>query len=249
MPRMSARRSTRPLAVLAALAALSLSLAGCGDDSDSGSDDPQSSTPASASSSGAADGACDYAENGEAAKKVDPPPAEPTVSGTVPVSIETSVGTLKANLDAAAAPCTVGSFVSLAEQGYYDGTTCHRLTTAGIYVLQCGDAAAKRDTPAENGRTGPGYTVPDEYTGEESYPAGTLAMANTGMPNSGGSQFFIVYRDSSENLASTYTVFGSLDKASTETVQEVAAAGADDSNGPGDGLPKTPVDITAVIAG
>ena len=92
-------------------------------------------------------------------------------------------------LDADAAPCTVNSFVSLAEQGYFDGTSCHRLTTRRPASPCC--SAATRPAPA---RGGPGYSFADELTGEETYPAGTLAMANAG-PDTNGSQFFIVYGD------------------------------------------------------
>jgi peptidyl-prolyl cis-trans isomerase B (cyclophilin B) len=173
---------------------------------------------------------------------VTPPDTTATETGSVPVTIDTSVGTLKATLDATAAPCTVTSFVSLAGQGYFDKSPCHRLTTQGIFVLQCGD-------PSGTGGGGPGYTIPDELHGAEDYSPGTLAMANTGQPNSGGSQFFIVYQDSTANLQKLYTVFGHLDQASLATVQKVAAKGSDNSNGPGDGAPREPVTITKVTTG
>ena len=155
----------------------------------------------------------------------------------MPVTITTGVGELKTTLDAAKTPCTVNSFLSLAEQGYFDGTTCHRLTTDGIFVLQCGDPSAK-------GTGGPGYSFADELSGSEAYPAGTLAMANAG-PNTNGSQFFIVYADTS--LPPKYTVFGHLDEASTAIVADVAAAGTE--NGGPDGAPKTPVMIESVTKG
>ncbi len=176
------------------------------------------------------------------ARTVDPPPSSTTLHGSVPLTLDTSVGTLKATLDATAAPCTVSSFVSLAKQGYFDNTPCHRLTTRGIYVLQCGD-------PTGTGTGGPGYTVPDELSGSETYGPGVLAMANTGQPNSGGSQFFIVYRDSTASLGKLYTVFGKLDAASVATIQQVAAKGTDNSNGPGDGHPKEKVTITKATTG
>ncbi len=130
--------------------------------------------------------------------------------------------------------------MSLAEQSYFDATTCHRLTTEGIFVLQCGD-------PTATGTGGPGYTIPDELSGEETYPAGTLAMAKTPYPDSGGSQFFIVYDETP--LPPQYTVFGTVDAAGIKAVAEAASAGADDSNGPGDGAPKTAVDIEDVTVG
>ena len=177
---------------------------------------------------------CSFVADGEAAKKVDLPPDRATATGDVAVSIATSQGDLAATLDGTRAPCTVTSFVSLAEQGYFDDTPCHRLTTEGIYVLQCGD-------PLGQGYGGPGYTVPDEYDGTETYPAGTLAMANTGAPDTGGSQFFIVYEDT--QLPPAYTVFGTVDAAAVAAIQTVAAGG---SEPPGDGAPTIPVTITGV---
>jgi peptidyl-prolyl cis-trans isomerase B (cyclophilin B) len=188
--------------------------------------------------------ACSYPADstGSVARDVDAPPSDTTLHGSVPLTMDTSVGTLKASLDATAAPCTVASFVSLAKQGYYDNTPCHRLVTNGIYVLQCGD-------PTGTGTGGPGYTVPDELSGTETYGPGVLAMANTGQPNTGGSQFFIVYQDSSAGLGKLYTVFGKLDATSVATVQKVAAKGTDDAFGPGDGHPKDKVTLTHVTAG
>jgi peptidyl-prolyl cis-trans isomerase B (cyclophilin B) len=218
------------LAAFAAALVLVPTLAACGGGG--------SSTTA-ADSSGTT---CDWVKGAPAAKRATPPDTTATETGSVPVTIDTSVGTLKATLDATAAPCTVSSFVALSEQGYFDNTPCHRLTTQGIYVLQCGD-------PTGTGRGGPGYTIPDELHGTEAYGPGTLAMANNGQPNSGGSQFFIVYKDSTAGLQKLYTVFGQLDKASLATVQKVAAKGSDNSNGPGDGAPKEPVTITKVSSG
>jgi peptidyl-prolyl cis-trans isomerase B (cyclophilin B) len=218
------------LAAVAATLALAPALAACGN--------------SSSTTSGSAGGTpCAYAKDPLGpARKVNPPDATATVTGSVPVTIDTSVGTLKATLDATAAPCTVSSFESLAGQGFFDNTPCHRLTTQGIYVLQCGD-------PTGTGTGGPGYTIPDELHGAEDYSPGTLAMANTGQPNSGGSQFFIVYRDSTARLQKLYTVFGQLDKKSLAIVQQVAKKGTDNANGPGDGHPKEKVTITKVTAG
>ncbi|WP_151082266.1 peptidylprolyl isomerase [Nocardioides cynanchi] len=218
------------LAALAATLVLVPTLAACGASS--------SSTPA-ADSGGTP---CPWAKGAPAVRKVTVPGPTSTQTGSVPVTIDTNIGTLKATLDATAAPCTVTSFVALAGQGYFDNTPCHRLTTEHIYVLQCGD-------PTGTGNGGPGYTIPDELHGAEAYAPGTLAMANTGQPNSGGSQFFIVYKDSTANLQKIYTVFGQLDKASLAAVQKVAAKGSDNSFGPGDGAPKQPVTITKVTSG
>jgi peptidyl-prolyl cis-trans isomerase B (cyclophilin B) len=218
------------LAALAATLVLAPTLAGCGNAGSSTTASDSTGTP------------CPLAKAGTPARKVNPPATTATATGSVPVTIDTNVGTLTATLDADAAPCTVSSFVSLAAQGYFDGTPCHRLTTQGIYVLQCGD-------PTGTGSGGPGYTITDELHGTEAYTPGTLAMANTGQPNSGGSQFFIVYKDSTANLQKLYTVFGHLDKKSLAAVRKVAAKGSDNSNGPGDGAPKEAVTITKVTSG
>lgn len=131
---------------------------------------------------------CAYGEAPGAVREVTAPPSEPTASGSVSVVLETSAGNIPITLDADRTPCTVGSFLSLAEQGYFDGSNCHRLTTSGIFVLQCGD-------PSATGMGSPGYRYADELDGSETYPAGTLAMANSGA-DTNGSQFFLVYEDS-----------------------------------------------------
>jgi len=219
----------RPLTALAAAAAL-LALAGCGDDSSS--DSTASDTP----SREATGPACTYTEDGQAAKDADLPPDHAAVSGDEAVTIKTNAGDIKATLDADTTPCTVNSFVSLADQGYFDSTTCHRLTTQGIYVLQCGD-------PTGSGAGGPGYSFEDELSGKETYGPGTLAMANAG-PDTNGSQFFIVYGDSP--LDPNYTVFGQIDDAGLQVVKAIADKGTADG-GP-DGAPKEQVEIESVTA-
>lgn len=148
------------------------------------------------------------------------------------ITFATNCGDIVVALDPAA-PQTVASAVFLAEQGFYDRTQCHRLTTDGIFVLQCGD-------PAGNGTGGPGYTLPDENlpaAGEANYPAGTVAMANAG-PGTAGSQFFIVYEDTT--LPGDYTIWGSV-TSGLDIVQEIASVGTADG-GP-DGAPRQPVFI------
>ncbi len=201
---------TRLLAGLSALLLLA-ALGACSDDGGDTASDPNES------STGGTGTPCEYPEDGmPPAKDVDPPPTDATVSGEVPVTLATSAGEIGATLEADATPCTVNSFVSLAEQGYFDATECHRITTQGIYVLQCGD-------PTASGSGGPGYSFPDELTGEETYPAGTLAMANAG-PDTNGSQFFIVYDDT--ELPPDYAVFGTIDDAGLEVVRGIAEKGA-----------------------
>jgi peptidyl-prolyl cis-trans isomerase B (cyclophilin B) len=152
---------------------------------------------------------------------------------TYTATIVTNCGTIVAALDGAKAPHTVNSFAFLAGKHYFDSTICHRLTTQGIHVLQCGD-------PTGSGGGGPGYTIPDENLAGATYPAGTLAMANTGQPHTGGSQFFFVYGDTP--LPPQYTPFGKV-TSGLDVLQRIAAAGDDGSNGAGDGHPNQPVTI------
>lgn len=226
----------RPLLLLAA-PVLALVLTACGDTTEP--TDPGSSTATESEAGGDAEGAaCTYLSDGSpAAKEAELPPERAANTGEVPATITTSAGEIAVTLDADATPCTVNSFTSLAEQGYFDDTQCHRLTGgSGLSVLQCGD-------PSATGSGGPGYSFGDELTGEETYPAGTLAMANAG-PDTNGSQFFMVYADS--QLQPDYTVFGTIDEAGVAILEEVAAEGSDNANGPGDGRPLTEVTISGV---
>ena len=230
------KRALSLLSGLAVTAAVATSLAACGS-----SDDTASDTGSPASSSAAAGGvSCSYPSAGTAAKQVQAPPATPTVSGTVSATIATSEGDIPITLDADKAPCTVNSFVSLAQQGYFDATPCHRLTTAGIYVLQCGD-------PSGTGSGGPGYSFPDELTGHDTYPKGTLAMANSGA-DTNGSQFFLCYADTSAlNAQPDYTVFGKISTVGLKVLAKIAKAGTTDHSS--DGTPKDHVKITGVTVG
>lgn len=196
---------------------------------------PPAAPEAPPTATGGATGGCTYASDGSGS--VEAPPAEPTVAGQVAVTLQTSAGAIGMTLDADRTPCTVGSFVSLAEQGYFDATRCHRLTTEGIFVLQCGD-------PTGTGRGGPGYAFADELDGSETYPAGTVAMANAG-PNTNGSQFFLVYADSP--LPPAYTVLGSMDDAGLAVVAAIGATGV--AGGGADGAPADDVTIDSVDLG
>jgi peptidyl-prolyl cis-trans isomerase B (cyclophilin B) len=143
-------------------------------------------------------------------------------SANYSMKLATTCGDIDIALKTAAAPHTVNSFDFLAGQGYFDHTKCHRLTTDGIFVLQCGD-------PQGTGMGGPGYTLPDENLKDKSltgnkYPAGTVAMANTGQKHTGGSQFFLVYKDSP--LPPSYTPFGTVSDAGMKVLKKIAAAGA-----------------------
>ncbi len=152
------------------------------------------------------------------------------------VKLTTNCGEINIDFDPDA-PENVASFIGLANDGFYDNTLCHRLTTDGIFVLQCGD-------PAGNGSGGPGYELPDENlpgNADNNYPAGTVAMANAG-PGTGGSQFFLVYEDTT--LPPSYTILGTM-TSGLGLVQAVAAEGTAD--GSGDGAPKQPVQILTAL--
>jgi cyclophilin family peptidyl-prolyl cis-trans isomerase len=130
-----------------------------------------------------------------------PPPMKIDGKATYTATMVTSCGAIVIELDAKRAPQTVNSFVFLARQGYFDGQYFHRLDTS-IDVIQGGD-------PSGTGTDGPGYAIPDELKGNESYTPGTIAMANGG-PNTGGSQFFIITGPAGTNLDGNpnYTIFG-----------------------------------------
>ncbi len=166
-------------------------------------------------------------------------PSFPAVPDNAVMTLVTNEGTIEIAMDPAA-PITDASMTYLAEGGYFDGTSCHRLTTAGLYVLQCGD-------PEGTGLGGPGYQIPDENlpaAAANNYPAGTVAMANAG-PNTNGSQFFLVYENTT--LSPNYTVWGTV-TSGLDVVQRVAAAGV--RGGGTDGPPALPVTIeTATVAG
>jgi peptidyl-prolyl cis-trans isomerase B (cyclophilin B) len=158
-------------------------------------------------------------------------------SAAYTMKMATTCGDIDIALKASAAPHTVNSFDFLAGKGYFDHTKCHRLTTNGIYVLQCGD-------PTAQGSGGPGYTIPDENLKDKTltsgvYPAGTIAMANTGQKHTGGSQYFLVYQDS--KLPPSYTPFGTISKSGMTVLKKIAAAG--ESTGQGDGAPNATVVI------
>jgi peptidyl-prolyl cis-trans isomerase B (cyclophilin B) len=183
---------------------------------------------------------CEYSLSGDAARPVTPPPTNgvPT-SGTISYVLAMTNGKVTITLDRTKAPCTVNSFVSLADQGYFDNTRCHRLADSGIFVLQCGD-------PTSTGSGGPGYEFADETDGTESYTEGVVAMANGG-PGTNGSQFFLVWADST-NLDQTpnFTIFGKMNKPSRDVVASMAGEGQDGSNADGTGRPNNPCEIASV---
>lgn len=194
---------------------------------------------------------CQYPASADpAAKKVKPPrtgkvPTDPAQVSASMVTNQGHIGLMLANNES---PCTVNSFASLAGQKYFDNTKCHRLTTSqDLGVLQCGD-------PKGDGTGGPGYQFANEYPTDQYppndpaaqqpvlYPRGTIAMANAG-PNTNGSQFFLVYKDS--QLPPQYTVFGTIQADGLATLDKIAKAGV--AGGGEDGAPAEDVTITSLL--
>jgi len=194
---------------------------------------------------------CQYPPAPEpAAKQVNPPrqgkvPTDPAQVSVSMVTNQGHIGLLLANNES---PCTVNSFASLAGQKFFDGTKCHRLTTGdSSSILQCGD-------PSADGTGGPGYQFANEYPTDQFpagdpaahqpviYPRGTLAMANSG-PNTNGSQFFLVYKDTL--LPPEYTIFGKIQQDGLETLDKIAKGGV--AGGGADGPPATEVTITSAL--
>ncbi|MGW7281360.1 peptidylprolyl isomerase [Streptomyces sp. NPDC054844] len=209
------------------------------DDGDSKTNANAEVTPSASASSEPPKDPCDKPAEGKV--KTQTWKKEPAMtidkSAKYTMKLATTCGDIDIALKTSAAPHTVNSFNFLAGKGFFDHTPCHRLTTNGIHVLQCGD-------PTGQGNGGPGYTIPDENLKDESlkentYPAGTVAMANTSQPNTGGSQFFLVYQNSP--LPPSYTPFGTISDEGMTVLKKIAAAG--ESTGAGDGAPNATVVI------
>jgi peptidyl-prolyl cis-trans isomerase B (cyclophilin B) len=136
------------------------------------------------------------------------------------LTLRTNCGNITAILLTKEAPQTTTNITTLANKKYYNRTICHRLTTAGLYVLQCGD-------PTAQGGGSPGGWVGYKEenlpkAGAKNYPAGTLAMANSG-PGTNGSQFFLVYADT--ELGPDYTIFGRI-TSGLDLLKKIAEVGA-----------------------
>lgn len=226
------------MTVAAALAALlfAAGLAACGGgdgDAAAGGGTAASATAAAASGGGTvtnADGATCSAQQpptaGDPATYDAPPPMTIDPATTYTATIATSCGDIVVRLDATAAPRTVNNFVFLSRAGFYDGLTFHRVVPG--FVIQGGD-------PSGDGTGGPGYTFADELP-DDGYPAGSVAMANSG-PGTNGSQFFIVTGDASF-LPNSYSRFGRVTKGLdvARTIERFADPDAD----PGDPASQVP---------
>jgi cyclophilin family peptidyl-prolyl cis-trans isomerase len=169
------------------------------------------------------------------------PEATPT-QGTSTLLMSTTQGDLTLTLDKTKAPCAAASFAYLASQKFFDGSPCHREVNQPTFgVLQCGD-------PSGSGSGGPSYKFAQEIPEGTTYPRGTIAMANTGQPNSTGSQFFLCFVDT--QLSPDYTPVGTVDEAGLAVLDTVAAAGNDGSfeAQAGGGAPNLPVTINTMTA-
>ncbi|MGD0241961.1 MAG: peptidylprolyl isomerase [Streptosporangiaceae bacterium] len=219
---------------------------------------PSASASATATATTVAEPAhhCSYSKATPVAKKVSLPPATPDYTASYTATINTNLGKITFNLLNSKATCTVNSFVHLAEAGYFDNTQCHRLLTSGIYVLQCGDpyatAAAKLSCSSTSkvGTGTPGYDFASENLTGAKYPTATVAMANEGTATSNGSQFFIVFKDSTSGLNGTsgpsYTPFATV-SSGLGIVQNVAKDGYSCQYAQaGGGVPKKKVVIDSV---
>ena len=163
------------------------------------------------------------------------------------LTLTTNCGDIVISLFGAQAPITVTSIAALANASYYNNSLCHRLTTEGIYVLQCGDPTAS-GSGSPTGWTGYVDENLPKATGIN-YPAGTVAMANSG-PKTNGSQFFLVYQDTT--LGANYTIWGKITKG-LDLVQKVGEVGAYQMSGnqamyAGDGYPIQTVEIKKAVA-
>jgi len=175
---------------------------------------------------------------------------QPTVAAKSPaktLTITTNCGDIVISLLGAKAPITVTSIAALANAGYYNKSLCHRLTTEGIFVLQCGDPTAS-GSGSPTGWTGYADENLPKATGVN-YPAGTVAMANSG-PKTNGSQFFLVYKDTV--LGPNYTIWGKITKG-LDLVQKIGDVGAYQMSGDqamyaGDGYPIQTVEILKASA-
>jgi len=151
-------------------------------------------------------------------------------------TFETNCGNIVVTTVGAKAPITITQLSTLAKRGYFDNSLCHRLTTQGLYVLQCGD-------PTATGSGGPNFTYGDENlptATANNYPAGTVAMANSG-PGTNGSQFFLVFADTT--LGANYTIWGTITEG-LDIVKAIAKAGV--KGGGADCLPKQTIAINRV---
>jgi len=228
---------------LLGLTALALALTACGGSPSGGNTDQVGTTPPPSSAPAASAAGCQSPPSAKPSQEQFSSEPKLTITRTnYTAHIVTNCGTIVVTLDGKNAPHTINSFAFLAGKHFFDNSPCHRLTTSGLFVLQCGD-------PTGTGGGGPGYSFGVENApADGKYPAGTVAMARTSDPNTNGSQFFLVYKDTTlpEAGGAGYTIFGTITKG-LDIVSKVADAGTDSASG--DGAPKQKVTIESVTIG
>jgi peptidyl-prolyl cis-trans isomerase B (cyclophilin B) len=228
--------------VAAVAAVLAAAVSGC---SSGSSSTPQSGGGSKPTASGIM--TCTYTPTSSGSVSLPPSTTNPNIAYTA--TMHTSQGNITITLLNSRAPCTVNSFVHLAETGFWAGTQCHRISTnGGLYMLQCGDPTAKANATlscdSSVGSGGPGYSFNDENLTGATYRAGTVAMANAG-PNTNGSQFFLVFQNS--QLSPAYTPFGTISAGGLTILQRVAKGGTTCTfASAGGGVPKDKVIINSV---
>ncbi len=241
--------------VLGLIAGLTIAFAGGGTPKAAPSASASAKASASASATATTSAAavtepathCTYTST-ESSGKPSLPSVTPDYKAAYTATINTNLGKIVINLLNSKATCTVNSFVHLAETNFWNNTQCHRVSSSdGLYMLQCGDptAAASQKLSCSSttlGTGGPGYSFADENLTGATYKAGTVAMANSGA-NTNGSQFFLVFKDTS--LSPAYTPFGTI-TSGLDILQNVANAGTSCTFSSGGGVPKEKVVINSV---
>ena len=215
-------------------------------------DDNKKKTPSASSSAAAVPAgsvACTWTPDsgGGKVKDVSTPPATAVKSGTATLTMDTNLGKIIATLDKSKVPCTTASFEFLSSKKFWDNTKCHRLVNEkNFQVLQCGDPfATGKGYRTTDGQGGPSYTMAEENLPTDTnnpYPAGSIAMANTGQAGSTGSQFFICTANT--QLPASYTLLGTI-TSGLNIAQDVVKAGDDGAfkSSAGGGHPKKELDI------
>jgi peptidyl-prolyl cis-trans isomerase B (cyclophilin B) len=176
-------------------------------------------------------------------------PAQKNTTFKLPstMTIVTNCGNIEIALETQLAPVTVSKLTILAKNKFFDNSLCHRLTTSGIFVLQCGDPSGGKGLSPVGWKEFQDENLP--AAAEKNYPAGTVAMANRG-PKTNATQFFIVYKDST--LPPNYSVWGQI-KSGLDIVVQIGNIGAYQVNRTnkkayyvGDGIPIQPIEIKRV---
>jgi peptidyl-prolyl cis-trans isomerase B (cyclophilin B) len=173
-------------------------------------------------------------------------PTAPAKKFAKTLTFSTNCGDIVVTLNPKA-PQTITNLSTLANAGYFNKSLCHRLTTEGLFVLQCGDPTASGSGSPTGWKGYKDENLP--AAGAKNYPAGTVAMANSG-PGTNGSQFFLVYADT--QLGPNYTIWGKITKG-LDLVKKIAEVGAYQMNGEqayyaGDGFPIQMVEIVKASA-